>query len=175
MSSSLQSAVQALTFGIGKEEFAVPVSLVREILDYSEPFRLPHGPAHFLGLIEVRGQGIPTIDLRLRLGLPAAEPTSQTRVMILEVPREGDVLVIGVMIDKALSVSAFSADEIDTSPDIGVGWPSDYIMGVVRRDGTFVVLIDIARILTGEDAALLLRPQHSMSASPAPVPAALAS
>lgn len=157
MSGGFQTTVQALTFGIGKEEFAVPVSLVREILDYAEPFRLPHGPAHFLGLIEVRGQGIPTIDLRLRLGLPRAEPTPQTRIMVLEVPRDDAVLLVGVVIDKALSVSSFAPAEIDTSPDIGMAWPSDYIMGVVRNEGTFVVLMDIACILTGEDAALIGR------------------
>lgn len=149
--------LQAVTFGIGKEEFAVPVPLVREILDYREPFRIPNGPAHFRGLIDVRGQGIPMIDLRLRLGLPEVEPTPSTRVLILEVPREAQTLVIGLVIDKALSVSAFTHAEIDTSPDIGVQWRSDYIQGVVRKEGGFIVLVDIARILTGEDEALLGR------------------
>jgi purine-binding chemotaxis protein CheW len=53
-------------------------------------FALPAAPDHFLGLIDVRGQGVPTIDLRLRLGLPGAEPTPLTRILILEVPREGE-------------------------------------------------------------------------------------
>ncbi len=155
MAGAVQSVVQALTFGIGKEAFAVPVPLVREILDYREPFRIPNGPAHFLGLIEVRGQGIPTIDLRLRLGLPQVEPTPFTRILILEVPREGETLVVGLVIDKALSVSTFGPEEIDTSPDIGVQWRSDYIRGVIRRDGAFTVLVDIARILTSDDVRVL--------------------
>lgn len=155
MPSIFHDTVQALTFCIGKEQFAVPVPLVREILDYSEPFRIPHGPAHFIGLIDVRGQGVPTIDLRLRLGLAQAEPTPLTRILILEVPREHDTLVVGVVIDRALSVCAFAPHVIETSPDIGVRWRSDYLLGVVRQEGGFVVLIDMARILTDEDAQAL--------------------
>lgn len=155
MTQAAQALIQALTFCIGKEEFAVPVSLVREILDYRDPFRIPRGPAHFVGLIDVRGQSIPIIDLRLRLGLPAAGTTPFTRILILEVPADDRMMVVGVMIDRALSVCAFAPDAIDASPEIGVSWPSDYIEGVVRREGTFVVLIDIARILTHEDAALI--------------------
>lgn len=149
--------VQAVTFGIGKEVFAVPVPLVREILDYREPFRIPNGPAHFLGLIDVRGQGIPTIDLRLRLGLPAIDPTPLTRILILEVPRGDRALTIGLVIDKALSVSAFAREGIEQSPEIGVRWNSEYIEGVVRENDGFIVLIDIGRILTGEDADLISR------------------
>lgn len=152
MADVFHDTVQALTFCIGRERFAVPVPLVREILDYTEPFRIPHGPSHFIGLIDVRGQGVPTIDLRLRLGLSQTETTPLTRILILEVPREHDTLVLGVVIDRALSVCAFAPREIETSPDIGVRWRSDYILGVVRQEDSFVVLIDMARILTDEDA-----------------------
>jgi len=150
-----RAPIQAVTFAIGKEEFAVPVPFVREILDYREPFAIPNAPAHFVGLIDVRGQGIAIIDLRLRLGLPRAEPTLQTRVLVMELPQPDKTLVIGLVIDKALSVSAFNPEEIDTSPDIGVQWRSDYIQGVVRKQGGFIVLVDIGRIITGDDAALL--------------------
>ena len=61
--------IQAVTFGLGAEVFAVPVTLVREILDYRETFRIPGGPDYLLGLTDMRGEGVTTIDLRLRLGL----------------------------------------------------------------------------------------------------------
>lgn len=143
--------VQAVTFALGKEVFAVPVPFVREILDWREPFSIPNAPAHFIGLIDVRGQGIPVLDLRLRLGLPAAAATLQTRILVLELAQPA--LVVGLVIDRALSVSAFAAEEIETSPDIGVPWASAYIEGVVRRESGFVVLVDIARIVTAQDAA----------------------
>lgn len=150
-----QGPVQAVTFSIGAEVFAVPVEQVREILDYQETFRLPGAPEHFLGLIDVRGVGVPTIDLRLRLGLPRAEPTPLTRILILEVMRDGEIILLGLVIDRALVVSAFARESIEKAPDIGIRWRSDYITGVIRQDGGFVVLIDIAKVLTSQDAAMI--------------------
>ena len=67
---------QFVTFSLGEEVFAVPVEVVREILDYEEAFKIPNGPDYLLGLRNVRGQGVPTIDLRLKLGLPRTVPTA---------------------------------------------------------------------------------------------------
>jgi purine-binding chemotaxis protein CheW len=78
-----------------------------------------------------------------------------TRILILEVPQNGRGLTIGLLIDKALNVSTFARTAIEQSPDIGVRWRSDYIEGVVREEGGFVVLVDIARVLTTDDAMLL--------------------
>ena len=64
------SEIQVVEFGLGDEVFAVPVTLVREILDHTHPFHVPDGPDYFLGLTDVRGQGVPTLNLRVRLGLP---------------------------------------------------------------------------------------------------------
>ena len=147
--------IQAVTFGVDGEVFAVPVTLVREILDYKAPFHVPNGPDHFLGLTEVRGQGVPTVDFRLRLGLPRAEPTLATRILILDVPLADRMLTLGVVIDRVLSVSAYETARIEAAPDIGVRWRSDYITGVVRQEGGFVVIVDIARIFTSEDVGLL--------------------
>ena len=90
MASSLSDEAQFVTFALGKEVFAVPVGVVREILDYEEVFRIPNGPDYLLGLRDVRGQGVPTIDLRLKLGLSRTEPTPSTRVLVLDVePGQG--------------------------------------------------------------------------------------
>ena len=148
-------ALQVVTFGIGSEIFAVPVAFVREILDHQAPFRLPNAPDYFVGLIDVRGVAVPTIDLRLRLGLPTTPPTPLTRIFILEVPCAEGPLLLGLVVDRALVVNAFTPDRIEQPPRIGVRWRSDYIPGVIRQDGGFIVLIDMARVLTSEDAALL--------------------
>ena len=94
-------------------------------------------------------------DLRIRFGLPPATPTPMTRILILEVPQDGGGLNIGLLIDKALTVSVFSRAAIEKSPEIGIRWRSDYIEGVVRDENGFVVLIDIARVLTTDDAMLI--------------------
>jgi len=150
--------LQVVEFGLGSEVFAVPVKLVREILDYAPPAHVPNGPAHFAGLTDVRGQGVPTVDLRRRLGLEAVEPTLATRILILDIPlpdRAPDrALTLGVVIDRVLSVSSYEAAQIEPAPDIGVRWKSHYITGVVRRESGFAVIVDAARIFTTEDAAM---------------------
>jgi purine-binding chemotaxis protein CheW len=147
--------IQVVTFGLGAETFAVPVAFVREILDHREAFRIPNGPDYLLGLTDVRGEGVSTIDFRLRLGLPRAEPTPATRILVVDVPLADRTLVLGLVVDRVLEVSAFHADAIEAAPDIGVAWPSDYIRGVARRSDGFVVLIDVARIFSSADAAFL--------------------
>lgn len=150
--------IQVVTFGLGAEVFAVPVTLVREILDYRETFRIPNGPDYLLGLTDMRGQGVTTIDFRLRLGLPHAEPTPSTRILVVEVPLPDRNLMLGIVVDRVLEVSTFSSDQIEGAPDIGVRWRSDYIGGVVKRADGFVVLVDIARVLSSDDVALLSPP-----------------
>jgi len=150
--------IQAVTFGLGAEIFAVPVALVREILDYRDTFRIPNGPDWLLGLTDMRGQGVTTIDFRLRLGLPPVEPTPATRILVVDVPLADRVLVLGLVVDRVLEVSSFRSDQIGSAPDIGVRWPSDYIGGVVKRAEGFVVLVDMARIFSAEEAAQLAAP-----------------
>lgn len=146
---------QFVTLGLGAEVFAVPVEYVREILDYAPPSALPEGPAYLLGLTDVRGRATPTLDLRVKLGLPAIPPTLATRILVLDIPLEGRQLSLGLVADRVIEVAAFSAEEIEPAPDIGVRWRSDYMRGVVRRDTGFVVLFDLARLLTSQDAAVL--------------------
>lgn len=146
---------QFVTLGLGAEVFAVPVEYVREILDYQPPSAIPEGPAYLLGLTDVRGRATPTLDLRLKLGLPRAEPTLSTRILVLDVPVEGRMLSLGLVADRVIEVAAFTAEQVEPAPDIGVPWRSDYIRGVVRQDKGFVVVFDLARLLTSQEAAAL--------------------
>lgn len=147
--------IQVVTFGLGAETFAIPVALVREILDYRETFRIPNGPDYLLGLIDMRGEGVATVDFRLRLDMPPMAPTPSTRILVVDVPIADRVLVLGLVVDRVLEVSTFGNDQIGGAPDIGVRWPSDYIAGVVKRTEGFVVLVDVARIFSAKDAERL--------------------
>jgi purine-binding chemotaxis protein CheW len=149
------SEAQFVTLALGAEIFAIPVAYVREILDYRPPFAIPEGPNYLLGLTDVRGRATPTLDLRVKLGLPAMEPTLSTRILVLDVPVEGRVLALGLVADRVMEVVTFSTDQVEPAPDIGVAWRSDYIRGVVRQDTGFVVLFDLARLLTSQEAAAL--------------------
>lgn len=146
---------QFVTFSLGEEVFAVPVEVVREILDYAEAFKIPNGPDYLLGLRDVRGQGVPTIDLRLKLGLSKTVPTPHTRVLVLDVPIGEKTLTLGLVADRVFEVTPFRGDQIEAAPDIGIRWRSDYIAGVVRRENGFVVIVDLAQLLSREDTAML--------------------
>ncbi len=143
-----------MTFSLGEEVFAVSVAVVREILDYEDTFKIPHSPEYLLGLRDVRGQGVPIIDLRLRLGMSRSVRTPHTRVLVLDIPFPSRTLAIGLVADKVFEVTPFRRDQMETAPDIGVHWNSDYIAGVVRREGDFVVIIDLAKLFSNEENAI---------------------
>ncbi len=143
-----------MTLALGNEVFAVPVGYVREILDYRAPFRIPEGPGYLLGLIDVRGRGTPTIDLRLKLGLARCPPDAATRILVLDVPIGNQLLGLALVADRVIEVATFNEGQIEGAPEIGVAWRSDYIAGVVRQDSGFVVLFDLPKLLTGVEAAL---------------------
>jgi purine-binding chemotaxis protein CheW len=149
------SESQFVTFSLGEEVFAVPVEVVREILDYEEAFKIPNGPDYLLGLRDVRGQGVPTIDLRLKLGLSKTVPSPHTRVLVLDIPMGDRMLTLGLVADRVFEVTPFRCDQIENAPDIGIRWRSDYISGVVRREAGFVVIIDLARLLSADDTAVI--------------------
>ena len=154
---------QYVTLCLGAEVFAVPVALVREILDYRKSFRIPDAPGYLLGLIDVRGRGTPVIDLRLKLGLAKVLPNSATRIMVMDVPLADRILALGLVADRVLEVVTFTTDQIEAAPDVGVPWRSDYIAGVVRRNSGFVVLFDLEKLLTA-DVGLLTRPTAAEAA-----------
>jgi purine-binding chemotaxis protein CheW len=152
--ASPSTHTQYVTFSLGEEVFAVPVDVVREILDHEDAFKIPHGPDYLLGLRDVRGQGVPVIDLRLRLGMSKTIKTSHTRILVLDIPLGEKALALGLVADKVFEVTPFSLDQIETAPDIGISWNSSYIAGVVRREGDFVVIIDLAQLFSGEASDL---------------------
>jgi purine-binding chemotaxis protein CheW len=148
--------MQVVVFGLGAEKFALTVGEVREILDHRAAFRMPDAPAWLLGLTDVRGTSVPMIDLRTRLGMPVADTTLATRMLVVEVPVAGAApLVLGLVVDRVLDVSSFGAEAIEPSPDLGGRWRSAHVEAILRRDDGFVALLDMARIVAADDAALL--------------------
>jgi purine-binding chemotaxis protein CheW len=152
--AQLAGEAQFVTLGIDREVFAVPVDLVLEILAMRPLFRVPEAPAHLAGLLDVRGQAVPVIDLRLKLGLAAAPATDNTRILVLEVPVSGRRLVLGLIADRVFEVTVLDKRSITPPPDIGTLWRSDYISGVGRRGDGFVIIFDLPRLLSGDAVAL---------------------
>jgi purine-binding chemotaxis protein CheW len=154
MSPSSRAAAQVVTLGIDREVFGVPVRAVREILDYRLPCRLPDAPAHLAGLIDVRGQAVPVIDLRIRLGLPAIPPTGSTRVLVLDIDLGGRTLALGLIADRVFEVAELDHAMVQPPPDIGVGWPTGHIQAIARHGNGFVIVLDLPALLLSDQATL---------------------
>jgi purine-binding chemotaxis protein CheW len=157
----VRTDTQFVMLGIDREVFAVPVETVLEILDMRELYRVPDAPAYLAGLIDVRGRGVPVIDLRLKLGLPAGAVTEGTRIMVLEVPVAGRELVLGLITDRVYEVASLDDGRLEAAPDIGTRWRSDYIRGVGRRGEHFVVVFDLGRLFASDEQAFLGASGHA--------------
>jgi purine-binding chemotaxis protein CheW len=116
-------------------------------------FRLPEAPSFLAGLIDVRGRSVPVIDLRVKLGLPSADATDMTRILVLEVELQGRRLVLGLIADRVFEVMALDRGGIEPPPEIGVGWRSDYILGIGRRQDRFVLVFNLPRLFSSEELA----------------------
>ena len=145
--------IQVVVFGLGEEEFALPVTTVREILDHRNAYRVPHAPDWFLGLTDVRGASVPMVDLRVRLGMVPAAVTLTTRILVVDMPGGGNgaPIALGLVVDRVLDVSTFTADAIEGSPELGGRWRSQQIEAILRRGAGFVALLDPVRLFAADD------------------------
>ncbi len=144
-----------VTLGIGHEVFAIGVNAVREILDLQPVAALPNAPPFLMGVIDVRGEAVPVVSLRLKLGLAADVSTEHSRILVTEIMTGDRRLVLGLVADRVFEVTELHERSIDAPPEIGTRWRSDYIHAIGRRSGRFVVVFDLGRLFTSEDAALL--------------------
>jgi purine-binding chemotaxis protein CheW len=142
---------QYVTLGVGDERFALPVERVREILQLQPVARMPNAPACFLGMIDVRGQGVPVVDLRLKLGLEKGHDTENTRIIVLQVAVDGRELTLGLKTDRVFEVTELDGNHLEPPPEIGSRWQSDCIVGIGRRNGVFVTVFDLGRLFSASD------------------------
>lgn len=155
---------QYITLGVGEEVFAIPVAHVQEILDLRPIAQLPHAPVSLLGLIDVRGQSVPVVDLRSMLGLPAVQTSQGTRILVLELTLSGRPLRLGLVVDRVFEVASLDEDRSEPAPEIGRPWRSDCIRGIGRRAGGFVIVLDIARLIGTEAPSVLSVAETPMAA-----------
>ncbi|MGV3574075.1 MAG: chemotaxis protein CheW [Devosia sp.] len=145
---------QYVTLGVAEELFAAPVTKVQEILDMRVISRLPRAPDNFLGIIDVRGQGVPVLDLRLTLGMEPAEDTETTRIVVLCVNSASGPVTLGLRADRVFEVTVLDSEELDPPPNFNARWQDHCIEGIGRRNGAFVTVLDLDKLL-GEGADVL--------------------
>jgi purine-binding chemotaxis protein CheW len=139
---------EALTLGLGGEVFAIDANSVREILDLIPVTVVPGARAFVGGLINVRGKVVPLADLRLKFGMEQTPPTVDTRIVVVEIPLEGEATVVGLLADKVYEVTGIGRASIEATPDIGMKWRPDFIQGIGKRGSEFIIIPDIVRIFS---------------------------
>jgi purine-binding chemotaxis protein CheW len=135
-----------LTFALGQEEYGLPVLKVREIIKIMEITAVPQVPAHVKGVINLRGKVIPIIDLRLKFGLPAAEPTERTCIIVVDVELDTRRILLGIVVDSVSEVLNVAKDEIEATPDFGERLDTTYMRGLAKIKGKVKILLDLDRI-----------------------------
>jgi len=144
-----------LTFTLGAEHFAINIVSVREILDMTDITHIPQTPPAVRGVVNVRGAAVPVIDLRLRFGMEEVERTVNTRIIIVEIPSSDGVTVLGAIADSVKEVLEMESGAIAPPPAMGVSVKTDYLRGIGKADGRFILVLDIAQVL-GTDEVLAL-------------------
>ena len=165
--AKITETARYLTFRLGDELFAINVFKAREVLDLSHITRVPTAPGYLRGVVNVRGNAIPVVDLRAKFGLPQAADTLHTRIIVMELQVDGEPIVVGGLADAVHEVLELEPHEINDPPTLGLRWRTDLILGMGRRDDRFTIILDIERVFSSDDLVALAE----SSGLPAPVAA----
>lgn len=142
---------QYLTFRVGDEEYGVPILRVREILRFEGVTRVPAAPRAVRGVINLRGSVVPVVDLRLKLGLPPADPGPRACIVVVEADVEGECLSVGLLADAVNRVAEFGAGEIEPTPRFGTRVRAEGLLGLGRTAKHFVPILDLECLLAGDE------------------------
>jgi purine-binding chemotaxis protein CheW len=132
-----------LTFALDREEFGIPVTQVREVIRVSDITRVPQAPAHVRGVANLRGRILAVVELRSRLGLPLAELTPRSRVLVVEVRGR----VLGLLVDAVSQVTKVPQASVVPAPEEVVSADANYLTGVARWQSRLIILLDLDRVL----------------------------
>lgn len=147
---------QFLTFGIDGDIYAIPVSKVQEVLEYIKPVRLPKTAPYLKGLINIRGTGIPVVDLRMRFDMPELEVSSDTAIVVVEIVQANEeMLIIGALTDEVHEVIQIDPDQQEPAPRFGSKIDASFIKSIGKKDGSFIIILDVDKIFSHDEAAAI--------------------
>ncbi len=137
---------QFLTLSLKGEKYAIPVGRVLEVLEYTKITRLPRMASYLKGLIDLRGRGIPVLDLALRFGLEETALTTNTAIVVVEMAAGENRVVVGLIADAVHEVVEIPSDFVEDAPKFGAGPAENFLTGIGRKDEHFILVLDIDRL-----------------------------
>ena len=147
----LLETAQYLAFNLENEVFAFDISKVREVLEFTAVTKVPQTPDMMKGVINLRGSVVPVIDMRIKFGMGKTEKTVNTVIIIIEIELDGTSTMIGALVDSVQEVMDLDSDHIEPAPKIGTKLNTDFIRGMGKQDGQFLIILDIEKIFSSEE------------------------
>ena len=136
-----------LTFALGPEEFGLEILKVREIIGYMDITAIPQTPEHVRGVVNLRGQVIPVVDLRTKFAMRTEEITSQTCIIVVETRQGNQKFNTGIVVDRVRDVLDIVASQIEDAPSFGACVETDFILSMAKIADSVKILLDIDRVL----------------------------
>jgi len=151
----VEDEAQYLTFMLGGEMFAIGILGIKEILEYGQLTSVPMMPNFVRGVINLRGAVVPVVDLSARFGRHNTEVTRRSCIVIIEANGQGDTQDIGLLVDAVSAVLEIAHSEIEPAPSFGAKVRADFISGMAKVNGTFVIVLDVERVLSVDEMSML--------------------
>ena len=145
-----------LTFALGSEEYGIEILKVREIICYTEITAVPQTPHYVMGVINLRGQVIPVIDLRSKFGMDTTDVTEQTCIIVVEVGDGRSVIKTGIIVDGVREVLDIAGDKIESPPRFDTSVNTDFILGMGKIEKSVKILLDIDKVLDTSELSGLI-------------------
>ena len=159
MAATITETTQYLTYKLGDETFALDITKVREVLDFTTVTKVPRTPEFMRGVINLRGSVVPVVDLRLKFGMTKTENSVNTCIIITEVTVDGDTTILGCLADSVQEVLDLDEEHIAPAPRIGTKLRTEFIRGMGKRDDRFIIILDIDKVFSFDELALVKQDQ----------------
>jgi purine-binding chemotaxis protein CheW len=140
-----------LTFALANEEYGLEILKFREIIGYMDITNVPQTPMFVKGVINLRGQVIPVVDLRLKFSMEEAEVTEQTCIIVVEIEQDERTFQTGIVVDHVQEVLDIAEDQIEDAPQFGSAVDTNFIMGMGKIGEDVKILLDIDKVLGGDN------------------------
>lgn len=152
---------QYLTFVLGGEVFAMGILAIKEIIEYADLTEVPMMPEYVRGVINLRGAVVPVLDLSVRFGKPSSPVTKRTCIVIIEIEARNERHVLGVVVDAVNAVLDIPPSEVEPPPSFGASIRTDFIRGMGKVNGKFVILLDVHHVLAADEMDVLVGARES--------------
>jgi len=155
MGDAHAGSAQLLTFMLGADMFAIGILAVKEIIEYQGVTDVPQMPACISGVINLRGAAVPVLDLARRLERAPSALSKRSCIIVVEAGGAGGTLVIGILVDAVNAVLDIAASDIEPPPSFGARVRPDLLQGIAKVGGRFVLLLDMAHVVSLDQIAAL--------------------